>query len=294
MSTAHTRAVLQALLVTFLWSTSWVLIKIGLGDIPALTFAGLRYGLAFLCLLPFARHLWWRQEWRALSRGDWLRLLSLGLLFYTGTQGAQFVGLAYLPAVTVNLLLSLTPLIVALLGLLLLAERPTWRQWGGVGLSIAGAVIYFYPAVLPAAQQVGLLAVSIGLCTNALSAILGRQVNRDGRLAALTVTVISMGFGALVLLAAGLAVQGLPPLTPGNWAIIGWLAVVNTAFAFTLWNHTLRTLSAVESSVINGTMTIQIPILAWLCLGERLTGQAIIGLVLAGLGVLIVQVGRSR
>jgi drug/metabolite transporter (DMT)-like permease len=50
----HQQAVLQALLVTFLWSTSWVLIKIGLQDIPALTFAGLRYSLAFVCLLPFA------------------------------------------------------------------------------------------------------------------------------------------------------------------------------------------------------------------------------------------------
>ena len=51
--TPHLTAVFQALFVTFLWSTSWVLIKIGLTDIPALTFAGLRYGLAFLCLLPF-------------------------------------------------------------------------------------------------------------------------------------------------------------------------------------------------------------------------------------------------
>ncbi|HLA42405.1 MAG TPA: EamA family transporter, partial [Aggregatilineales bacterium] len=49
---AHLSAVLQALFVTFLWSTSWVFIKFGLEDIPALTFAGLRYTLAFLCLLP--------------------------------------------------------------------------------------------------------------------------------------------------------------------------------------------------------------------------------------------------
>jgi len=47
-------AVLQALLVTFLWSTSWVLIKVGLEDLPPLTFAGLRYGLAALVLLPLA------------------------------------------------------------------------------------------------------------------------------------------------------------------------------------------------------------------------------------------------
>ena len=48
----HVRAILQALFVTFLWSTSWVLIKLGLDAIPALTFAGTRYFLAFLVLLP--------------------------------------------------------------------------------------------------------------------------------------------------------------------------------------------------------------------------------------------------
>ena len=46
MRAEHRNALLQALFVTFLWSTSWVLIKLGLRDIPALTFAGLRYGLA--------------------------------------------------------------------------------------------------------------------------------------------------------------------------------------------------------------------------------------------------------
>ena len=54
----HHRAVLQALFVTFLWSISFVLIKFGLEDIPPLLFAGLRYMLAFLVLLP----LLWRQD----------------------------------------------------------------------------------------------------------------------------------------------------------------------------------------------------------------------------------------
>jgi len=47
-----------------------------------------------------------------------------------------------------------------------------------------------------------------------------------------------------------------------------WLALVNTAFAFTIWNLTLRTLTATESSVINGTMLFQIAILAWIFLGR--------------------------
>jgi drug/metabolite transporter (DMT)-like permease len=68
------------------------------------------------------------------------------------------------------------------------------------------------------------------------------------------------------------------------------LAVVNSAVAFTLWNRTLRTLTAMESSIINNTMMIQIPILAWLFLDEDPSGMEIMGMVLAGLGILIVQV----
>ena len=284
---------LQALFVTFLWATSWVLIKIGLRDIPALTFAGLRYSLAFLCLLPFTLRRTHLETLRGLSAREWGRLILLGLLFYAVTQGAQFVGLAYLPAVTVSLLLNFTTIVVALMGIVLLAERPTSLQWGGVGLSVVGVLIYFYPVSFPAGQVIGLVVVTAGVLANAGSAILGRRVNREGSLPPLLVTVVSMGIGAAVMLVAGVAIQGLPPLSRANWAVIGWLAVVNTAFAFTLWNHTLRTLAAMESSIINSTMLIQIAVLAWLFLGEPLTGQKIMGMALAGFGALIVQLRRG-
>jgi drug/metabolite transporter (DMT)-like permease len=289
---SHLGAVLQALLVTFLWSTSWVLIKIGLADIPAITFAGLRYSLAFLCLLPFALRPAHLEPLRSLSRGAWARLVALGLLFYAVTQGAQFLGLAYLPAVTVSLLLNFTTVAVALMGIPLLAERPTVLQWSGVLLNVAGILTYFYPVAIPAHQAVGLTVVVIGVLANAGSAILGRRVNRAGDVPPLTVTVVSMGIGAVVLLVTGVLAQGVPRLNPAHWAIVGWLAVVNTAFAFTLWNHTLRTLSAMESSIINSTMLVQIAVLAWLFLGEQLTWQEGIGMALAGLGALIVQLRR--
>lgn len=286
------QARLQALFVTFLWSTSWVLIKVGLEDIPPLTFAGLRYSLAFLCLLPLFVRPARRASLHALSRREWGRLLGLGVLFYAVTQGAQFLGLLYLPAVTVSLLLNFTTITVALLGVLLLAERPAPWQWGGVGLSLLGALLYFFPVALPARELFGMAVVGLGVVANALSAVLGRAINRGGQIAPLTVTVVSMGIGAALLLLAGLATQGLPALSLQSWAIIGWLAVVNTAFAFTLWNQTLRTLSAVESSIINSTMLVQIALLAWLFLGERLTWQEIAGLALAVVGVLLVQLHR--
>ena len=288
----HFRAAFQALLVTFLWSTSWVLIKIGLEDIPALTFAGLRYSLAFLCLLPFALRPAHLKPLRRLSGRRWARLVVLGLLFYAVTQGAQFVGLDYLPSVTVSLLLNFTTIVVALLSIPLLAERPTPLQWCGVLINVAGVAIYFYPVSIPAGQVVGLIVVAVGVLANAGSSILGRSVNREGDVSPLTVTIVSMGVGAIVLLVSGILIQGFPRLSLTNWAIIGWLAVVNTALAFTLWNHTLRVLSATESSIINSTMLVQIAVLAWLFLGERLTWQEIIGMALAGSGVLIVQLRR--
>ncbi len=286
---SHRLAVLQALFVTLLWSTSWVIIKLGLRDIPALTFAGLRYFTAFLCLVPFAARAEHRATLRALPPAAWGRLTLLGLLFYAVTQGAQFVGLAYLPAVTVNLLLNFTTVVVALLGIAALAERPTPRQWLGMAVNLAGIALYFYPVALPAGQIFGLAVVLAGVLANAFSALLGRRVNREANLPPILITTVSMGVGALALLTAGLAGQGLPPLTPLHWAYIGWLAVINTALAFTMWNHTLRTLSAMESSIINSTMLVQIAVLAWLFLGERLTPPEIAGLTLAGLGALIVQ-----
>jgi drug/metabolite transporter (DMT)-like permease len=139
-----------------------------------------------------------------------------------------------------------------------------------------------------------LTVVLVGVFSNAASAILGRQVNREGLLSPLAVTVVSMAVGALILLASGLAIQGLPRLSPTSWLIIAWLAVANTAFAFTLWNHTQRTLPAVESSIINNTMLIQIAILAWIFLGEALNRREILGLILAAAGALLVQLRRSR
>ncbi len=291
---AHTRAVLQALFVTFLWSTSWVLIKLGLEDIPALMFAGLRYFAAWLCLLPLAWRPGQRAALRALTRADWLRLVVLGVLFYAVTQGAQFLGLERLPAATASLLLSVTPVLVALLGIALLGEGLTRGQWSGIALYLLGAGVYFYPAGFAAGELLGVLIVGAGALANALSTLLGRHVNRAATISPLLVTVISMGIGSVLLLAGGLVAQGLPRLDTRGVAIIAWLAVVNTAFAFTLWNHTQRTLPAVETSIINNTMLIQIALLAWVFLGETQDLRGVLGLALAAVGTLVVQVRRAR
>lgn len=291
-------AILQALFVTFLWSTSWVLIKLGLQDVPPLTFAGLRYVLAFLILLPVAFR---RQRARGvdqLATSDWIRLALLGLVYYAITQGAQFVALALLPAVTISLLLNFTTIVVAFLGIMFLGEHLGRLQWLGTFLFIAGAVFYFYSDLVAAdveyspEELLGLGVTAIGVLSNATSSVLGRSINRSLHISALNVTVISMGVGAATLLASGLIVEGLPSMTLSSWLIIAWLALVNTALAFTLWNHTLRILTAVESSIINNTMMIQIAILAWIFLDETMSTFQVMGLALAAAGALVVQIRR--
>lgn len=285
----HLLAVLQATLVTFLWSTSWVLIKFGLQDIPALTFAGLRYGLAFALLLPFALRAERLQVIRNLTVGEWVQILGLGCLFYTLTQGAQFVSLFYLPAITTNLLLSFSGIVVAVLSIFLLQERPSAMQWLGVGCYLCGVLIYFYPVTIPLSARIGLAVALAGVLANSLSSILGRHVNRSNQLKPIEITVVSMGFGAFLLLLSGITLQGMPKLTWMHWGLILWLAGINTAFAFTLWNHTLKTLSATESSILNSLMLIQIPLLAYLFLNETVNTRELVGLICAGIGILIVQ-----
>ena len=281
--------ILQALLVTFLWSTSWVLVKFGLEDIPPLIFAGLRYFIAFLVLVVVYLRSSQVGTIRRLSRRDWWALISLGLVFYTLTQGTQFLGLKYLPAILFSFILNFTSPVVALLGIPLLKEKLSWLQWVGMGVFLIGVVVFFHPLWIPVGLALGLVIGVFSMFANSAASIMGRFINRARRIDPLTVTVVSMGVGAITLMGSGLVVEGIPQLDLRSWGIILWLAVVNTAFAFTLWNHTLRTLTAAESSMINNTMLVQIAILAWVFLGEQPGPKEWMGMGIASLGVIMVN-----
>ncbi len=289
---SHLKAILLALLVTFLWSTSFILIKWGLAEIPPITYAGLRYSFAFLCLLPFAFTKKNKTAIKTLSGNEWMKLSLYGLLFIAFTQGAMFMGLQLLPAVTVSLWLNFTPIVVAAMAIFFLREYPTILQWGGVFLFIAGIVTYFFPASLSESKTLGLIVMTVGVLANSSSAVLGRDINRSGKLNPFVVTVISMGFGSIILLTIGIVLQGLPPISTQNIIYLLWLAIINTAVAFVIWNYTLRTLTAMESSIINGTMLIQIAVLAWIFLGEGISLQEIMGMAVAAVGAVLVQLRK--
>lgn len=275
--------------MAFIWSTSWILIKFGLNDIPALTFAGLRYFLGFLCLTPFLFQSSVRRQILLFTKAEWILILLMGVITYFTAQGTQFLSLAYLPATTLSLILNLTSVFVAILAVYLIKEVPTWNQWLGLAINLIGVLIFFYPQGGNGGAVIGFVFAAVCLASNTLGTLIGRKVNASGKLNPIAVTMVSMGIGSILMLASGLTWQGIPAISTRSIVIILVLAVVNTAFTFVVWNYTLQTLTAVESSIINNTMMVYIAILAWIFLDEIQDLSGIIGLALAFIGAIIVN-----
>ena len=284
------RAVLTALFVTFLWSSSWVLIRWGLDEeaLEPITFAALRYGLAALVLIVWVvSRKSSRTDLFRLNRASFIQIVVLGLVFYALTQGAQFVAIDNQPAATTSLVLSWTPMLVALAGGWSIAESSSSRQLGGTLLVVAGAWFYFAGDL--GATAAGMAAALIGLGANVASSLLGRHLNRQNSVPPVVLTALSMAVGAAILTMGGVAIEGIPVISARGWLIIIWLAVINTAFAFTLWNLSLRRLSALESAAVNNTMLIQIAVLAWIFLDEAFGTREALGILLVTIGILLTQ-----
>ena len=216
-----------------------------------------------------------------------LRIVVLGIVFYALTQGSIFVALDNQPAATTSLMLALTPLFVGMLAGTSLRESSSARQIWGTILVAGGAWMYFTGGL--GATAIGMVAAIVALGANVAGSLLGRQVNRRAETSPVVITAISMTVGSVLLASVGLASEGVPTVTPTAWLIILWLAVVNTALAFTLWNLSLRRLSALESAGINNTMLVQIAVLAWIFLGERPGASGFAGIILVSIGVLLTQ-----
>jgi drug/metabolite transporter (DMT)-like permease len=288
----HRRAVLAAFFVTLLWSSSWVIMRVGMDDedLPPLTFAGLRYAAAALILgiVTVARPTT-RAEVRAIPPAGLRRLALLGVVFYAINQGAVFIAVDGLTVATTSLVLSLTPLLVTVASGRVLGEPPSSSLFVGAMLVPVGSLAYLSGDL--GATTIGLIAALIALTANTTSTLMGRSVNRAAHTSPLVTTAVSMAVGAVLLLGTGLAVDGFVALSAKAVVIILWLAVVNTALAFTLWNLSLRQLRAGESAVINNTMLLQVALLGWLVLDEVPSPLQWVGLVVVSVGIAISQLG---
>lgn len=286
-------AVLEALAVVALWSSTPPLSKLVMASLPPFEFLAARYSIAFLALLPLVLARTWRQV-RQLSPRAWLRLVIMGLLAYPLANGLQFWALARLPATTGTFTMNFVPLFTLALGLLWLHERPTRRQlWGGA-LALAGAAVFFGLEVR-AEDVLPIAASSFGSFLLAINVVLARSLARGREIDSLGLAALPLGVGGGTLLLF------TPPVADRLMPVIGmvlFLGVVSGSLAYTVWNHALEGLQAFELTVIGNLMPMGTALMALFLIGESIPLRGWLGIVVALVGVVLValrgEAGRER
>jgi drug/metabolite transporter (DMT)-like permease len=279
-------ALVESILATLIWASSFVLVKLGLEHLGPFTVAGLRYFLAALLLLPFLIRN--KNSINSLSPRLWFRLFLIGLSAYTIGNGALFWGLKYLSATTTSVLLSLSPVLILIMGVLWLKEIPTQLQVAGFIVTLAGSFLFFESG-LKHGELLGIGIAMIALIGFTCFSILGREVARDQQTNTLTLTTIPLALGGGLLLVVAFPLEGLPGFSIIVWGIVLWLAIINTALAYILYNHSLQVLTALEMNVLFNLSPLGTAGLAWFILGEPLGVTQIAGIVIVIVGVILVQ-----
>jgi drug/metabolite transporter (DMT)-like permease len=121
-----------------LWSCGWLFLKIGLSDLPPITFAALRLALAFVVLAAIVTA---RDEWRALRRSD-LRVIAIsGLLLLGVNYALTFWGAQYLPSALTSVLQATSPVFGFAVGIATGAERFSIARGLALPLGIVGVAL---------------------------------------------------------------------------------------------------------------------------------------------------------
>jgi drug/metabolite transporter (DMT)-like permease len=282
-------ALFEAIFVVFLWSASPPLVKLALEHLSPLQLAGIRYFSASILLLPVLL-VNSRQILRKLTRGSWLRLALMGIFAYPIGNGLLFWGLETLPATTSSFLLSAIPIYTLVLGIFWLNERPNWLQGVGFVLALSGGVIFFGMHI-EGADVMAVVASLVGGISLSIFGLMARDFVRKGEVNSTVLTAVPMFVGGGLLMLAA-PVKEVPPLP--EIGIVAWLAIINSALAYMLWNHALKRLQAFEISIVGNLMPIGTALIAPLMLGENVPARAWVGMSVALAGVMLVGVAGDR
>src|SRR5438309_348026 len=107
----HTKALFALALICFLWGTTWVVSKVGVGYMPVWQMAGIRQTIAGLCYVLYfaAKGATWprAREWRI--------VVMLGILNFTLTNGLSTWGVKYISAGLGSIISAIVPLWLVLI-----------------------------------------------------------------------------------------------------------------------------------------------------------------------------------
>ena len=278
---------LLAVVVTLIWGMNFVVIDEGLGDMPPLLFAAIRFVVVLIpaiFLIPRPN-----VPWRVLA--------TVGLFLCVGQFGLLYTALAVgMPAGLASLVLQAQVLFTVVLAALRLHERPTARQIAGTLIGAFGLAIVASGRSAETPLLGLLLALGAGL-----SWAMGNIASRRAAVASgLSMTVWAALFVPLPLFALSLVIDGpaevgtaLTHITLANVLSTVYTAYLASLVGYGIWN----TLLARHATALVVPFTLLIPPVgmfsAWIVQGEQPgPAEAIGGLVLLA-GVAVTAISRS-
>lgn len=284
--------VLGWLLLSVIWGTTWLAVRIGLSDLPPMTFAGIRFLTAALLLFGVIRM---RRLRLPRASADWALVAQVGLLGIGVAYAAQFWGQQYVPSALASVMFATVPLITLVMAHLRLKSEPlTAAKLSGVLAGIGGVVLIFSDQI----HVEGTLVVwaSIAFLVGAF-AISYTQVSVKARglhIEPVVLAALQMGVGGTALFAIGLVTEGNPlaiTWTVSAVASLAYLSVVGSAIAFFLFYWLLKRLQVTRVTSVMFVHPVVAVFLGWLVLDESLGPRVLFGalVILGGLALVLRQ-----
>ena len=225
------------------------------------------------------------------TRGEWVRLVAIGLLWFGFYNVALNAGERMVDAGTAAMLIQVSPVVVAVLAALFLGERFT--AWLAVGLAVAFAGVALIAMAADdqhRADPVGVLLVVAAAVAYAVAAILQKPLMR--RLSVIQVVLTACTVGAIACLPWAWELVDQVAAAPAvDVAWVAYLGVFPTAIAFTTYGYALTHMSASSLAVTTYLVPPITIALGWLLLAETPAPLAYVGGVLALVGVGVARRG---
>jgi drug/metabolite transporter (DMT)-like permease len=287
----------KALIFYFLciiWGSTWLFIKLGLRDLPPISFAGIRFLIASIVLVSIVKV---RKIELPRASGDWLLIFFTGILTFSLNYGLVFWG----EQRTSSGLASILHAIIPLFGLVLAhyyipEERFSWAKAGCVLLGIAGVGIIFSNQLSSEGSSVliGSIALVTGAFSISYSSVLIKA--RSRHIDPVVLAAGQMTFGFVPLLVIGWAVEGSP--FTFHWtgqAVVSllYLAIVGSCCAFLMYYWLLRRMQVTTTMLISLVTPAVAVLLGLWYLAEPITWQIIVGALCIMIGISI-NIYRSR
>ncbi|MGK7652540.1 DMT family transporter [Roseovarius sp. B08] len=276
---------LAPVIFLLLWSGGYGVAKVGLDYAAPMTILALRFALVVVAMAVL---------WAALrpplpqSRAEWGHLAIVGLLIQSVYFGMSYCALDAGVAVgTLALLMTLQPVLVALIAPRWTGERVGWRQWGGLILGLIGAavVIGARSAVEPPSFM-GFVFAMIGLAGIVAASLWEKRFGLRHHPVTSNLVGYAAGFlGVLPLL----AMQDDLSVT-WSWPFVGvlfYLVVGNSLVAVGLLLAMIRVGDVARVSALFFLVPPLAAVIAWAMVGEVMPPVAWSGMVVAGLGVVL-------